>query len=111
MKKRSEWARLEKQMLSSGMTQKAWCEANGINPASMWKSVNRRKKSDNNIAATEETETGIKWVEVSPAISKDNHTNTVPPGIEVTTGRYTIRVFAGFDRMIFIDICKALSAL
>jgi len=106
MRTREEWARLAQEMRSSGMTQKAWSEAYGINLSSMRNSIKRRKKSEEQIASLNEAETPVKWIEAIGAAS-----NTDRAVIEVMTGGYVIKVSAGFDRVTFIDICKALTAL
>ena len=108
MRTREEWARLEKEMRSSGMTQKAWSEAYGINLSSMRNSVKRRKAVEGRLTSNNVTESSVKWIEAIPAVS---NTNNVSVAIEVMTGRYVIKVPAGFDRMTFIDVCKALTAL
>jgi hypothetical protein len=111
MRTSSEWARLEEEMRSSGMTQKAWCEANGINLGSIRNSIKRRKTRKEQITSHNETGIPVKWIEAILAVSKDTASNTAPAVIEVMTGRYVIKVSAGFDRMTFIDICEALAAL
>ena len=111
MRTRSEWTKLENEMRSSGMTQKAWCEAYGINLSSMRNSIKRIKKTKEQITSLKETGIPVKWIEAIPAVSKDTDSNAVPTFIEVMTGRYVIKVSAGFDRVTFIDICKALTAL
>ena len=108
---REEWARLEKEMRSSGMTQKAWSEAYGINLNSMRNSIKRRKAVQGQATPDNEAEISVKWLEAIPAVSKDIPTNTTQACIEVMTGPYVIKVSAGFDRVTFMDICKVLSAL
>ena len=110
-RKRSEWERLEEEMRSSGMTQKAWSEAYGINLSSMRNSIKRRRNCIEQKISPKETDNRMKWIEAIPAVSKNNPSYTAPACIEVMTGRYVIKVCAGFDRMTFIDICKALTAL
>jgi len=109
-RKRKEWAKLEKTMRSSGMTQKAWCSANGINLSSMRNSIKRRKRSHEEIISAKEPPASVNWIEAVP-VSKKIIPAITSAGIEVITGRYAIRVSAGFDLMTFMDICKALAAL
>jgi transposase-like protein len=110
MKTQEEWARLEMQMRSSGMTQKAWCEAYGINSATMRNSIKRRKKSAIETVSPKETGTTVNWIEAEAIVSK-NTSNVAFDDIRVMAGRYVINVPVGFDRVTFIDICRALSAL
>ena len=111
MRTRLEWTKLENEMHSSGMTQKALCEAYGINLSSMRNSIKRIKKSKEQITSLKETGIPVKWIEAIPTVSKATGSNAVPTVIEVMTGHYVIKVSAGFDRVTFIDICKALTAL
>jgi hypothetical protein len=109
-RKRSEWARLEKAMRSSGMTQTAWCIANEINLSSMRNSIKRRKGSKEETISAKEPAAPINWIEAVP-VSRNITPAITSAGIEVITGRYAIKVSVGFDRLTFIDICEALSAL
>ena len=111
MRSRSEWTRLANEMISCGMTQKAWCEAYGINVSSMRKSIKRIEKSKEQITSDTEMKTPENWIEAICADSKDMVSHAVPSIIEVMAGRYVIKVPSGFDRVTFIDICKALTSL
>jgi hypothetical protein len=113
MKTKEEWAKLAIQMNTSGMTQKAWCEAHGINISSMRNSIKRRKKSEIKTASSSSKKTGTteSWIEAVPIVSKNTSSNVVSDDIQVMTDRYVINVPVGFDRATFIDICKAISAL
>ena len=111
MRTREEWTKLEKEMRSSGMTQKAWSEAYGINLSSMRNSIKRRKAIQQQPATDNETEIPLRWIEGILAVSKESPSNTTPAAIEVMTGRYVIKVSVGFDRVTFIAVCKALTAL
>jgi hypothetical protein len=109
-RKRSEWVKLEKAMRSSGMTQKAWCSANGINLYSMRNSIKRRAISKEEIILAKKPAAPVNWIEAVP-ISKNNSPAITSAGIEVVTGRYAIKVCVGFDRVTFVNVCEALSAL
>jgi transposase-like protein len=90
-----------KEMLSSGKTQKEWCIESGIKYSTLryWLRKYRYKRA----------EEGTAWIEVR---EKDKITAVLEPsGIEVHIGNYVVKVAAGFDSDVFLDVCRDLSAL
>jgi hypothetical protein len=76
----------------------------------MRNSIKRRKNSKDEIIPIKKPTAPVSWIE-AVAVSKNITPVIISAGIEVITGRYAIKVSVGFDRVTFINICEALSAL
>jgi transposase-like protein len=90
-----------KEMLSSGKTQKEWCQESGVKYSTFrdWLKKYRSR--------SQEAETA--WVEV---LKKDKPSEALAPsGIEVHIGNYVVKIAPGFDSDVFLDVCRSLSAL
>jgi hypothetical protein len=90
-----------KEMLSSGKTQKDWCLESGVKYSTFryWLEKYRYKRPEG----------GAAWIEV---LKKDKTAEMLAPsGVEVHIGNYVVKVAAGFDSDVFLDVCRSLSAL
>jgi hypothetical protein len=90
-----------KEMLSSGKTQKEWCLENGVKYSAFRYLLEKYRYR--------RLEEGTAWIEVQ---KKDKATEAMTPsGVEVHIGNYVVKVAAGFDSDVFLDVCRNLSAL
>jgi hypothetical protein len=95
-----EWARLVKEMLASGKTQKAWCAENGIKLRSMrdWLYSQKHAQSSG-------------WVKVEPKTPfLQTQPNAAEP-FEIRIGACSVKVSSGFDKTLFTEVCRALLSL
>ncbi len=87
------WEERVADFLSSGLTQKAWCEEKGIpgHQLGYWLRKHKSKKPTN------------RWVNL-PA------SHVVGSGVSLKLGKVVLEVEPGFDEQTFVSVLRALMA-
>lgn len=110
MKKRSEaeWRELACSYYASGIGQKAWCEANGINIYTLRDRLSKLRKTERDQGGnTKETAPNSVWVTVKEAYEAPE---THEP-IIIGTGSFEIRLMRNFDEVTLLQVCRVLAKL
>lgn len=106
----SERIRLAEAMLSSGQTQKAWCEEHGVRLGTLrdwvrlWRQTNEPRPPSEEVSAR-------KWLEVNAQGLSPAPEVALSPEIAIRIGVCTVHVVAGFDREALADVCGTLLSL
>jgi len=113
----AEWLELFLAQERSGQSQRAWCEANGVNYATFTKRllVMRRKgafggKERGAAAETAEGKSyGGKWLEIRAP--EKRMTGFTDDRIQVAVGVFRIVIPDNFEEAAFKKVCRALAEL
>lgn len=106
-----EWRKLLALQEKSGLTQRAWCGANGINYGTFTAVIKRlRKKVAMGIHAAERKNLVGKWIELQGQKDCLKPTSRTG-GIEVRIGKFHIVLQDTFSEEAFKRICRTLCEL
>jgi hypothetical protein len=106
---REEWFMLAKEMMSSGQTQRMWCDEHDINVMAMRSYMKRSRLDLLKSSDKKSKEQALCWVEVNE-ISSDP-SNASASALEVFVGPGKVKVPRNFDSADFAEICKVLMSL
>jgi len=99
---RAEWINLIEQQKNSGLSQKEWCEKNGINPKAMSQMVRRIRKG------TESTEKKPEWVEVV-SIEKDRHVEPQTGSLFIEVCGYRLAAGTSYPAEKLVTVLRGLA--
>ena len=106
----AEWLEVIERQSESGMSQRAWCEANGENYATFTKRLLvLRKKGLCGGKESNGTEGAQKnWVEIKPGVKA---AAVAAEGLRVEVGAYRVVIPDAFSEAAFKRVCKALAEI
>ena len=97
----AEWLEIGERQRKSGLSQRVWCERNGVNYQTYVKRIAEVRAA----AAQKPEPVGTEWVELSPAAKKPA---VVAERFRIKIGTFRVVVPSAFEEAALKRICKAL---